>query len=137
MPNGVLLMTRNTKFQDVYNRLVAEPACDEALVYYGELLKKDPNMLFGKALDDIGPGLLTLNFWFYWLYGVMYEEFDQAVRDALILRITDPMMALRLCVNATAISVTDKAELESKFAGQLPKAEKEYDDGVLTPSATP
>jgi len=123
---------RKTPFKQVHDYLVETGACQEALDFYQALLDAKPNLTFGEALDNTAPGDLTLDKWFSWLYRQIYDQSAQDVRDSLILKVQDPMRALKVCCDCTTMVQADKAALENKFRGILTKAEQEYDDGILT-----
>ena len=69
--------------------------------------------------------------WAIWVLKIFGQDMSTDLRQVLISKVTDSMMAFRLYLDFPWLTDEEDILLETKFKGKLPTAEKELADGIV------
>jgi len=118
----------NTPAKDFEKMLIRLKACGEAM---NRLHKDYPAQQLSTAtLLDICNTFPDQS-WTIWVLKVFGQDMSTDLRQVLISKVTDSMMAFRLYLDFPWLTDEEDILLEAKFKGKLPTAEKELADGIV------
>ena len=125
------MITMKSKFSDAYEVCRRLGACEENLKWGQALMKKYPDLLVAESLEILRKDEKAPQSWSVWIVAKGNGEIDEEVQNGFMKKITDPMTALQLLLQADYLTAKQDAFLENIYKGKLPTAEKELKTGVI------
>lgn len=126
------MITMKSKFKEAVDVLIRLGACGDNLEWCNALLKAKPEMLVPEALDALCKDEKAPQGWSVWIVAKGNGEIDTEVQNGFMKKITDPMTALQVLLQADYLTAEQDAVMEAIYKGKLPTAEKELRTGVIT-----
>jgi len=117
------------EFKKFHKDLIKRSACKEALEYFESTKFQD--MTLGEAMSLYLADNDAPISWAMWGLTIYKKQLDEYVRNILIQKIKDPMMAFSLYIRLPDLTDNEDNMLKHKFEGKLPQTEKELRDGVV------
>ena len=118
-----LIISLDTPFMVFYNMLIEGGACKESL----DFLKPFCSHTMGEAIDALP--VESRQSWSFWTLEKYCDILNAGARRHLLSHIDDPMIAVSLYVHSRYLSDEDDVILKGKFAGRVPRAERELQIG--------
>jgi hypothetical protein len=126
------MITMKSKFSEAYEVCKRLGACEENLLWGQALMKKYPDLLVSESLKILKEDTKAPQLWSVWIVAKGKGEIDTEVQNGFMEKITDPMTALQLLLQADYLTEKQDKYLEKIYKGKLPTAEKELRKGVIT-----
>ena len=125
------MITMKSKFSDAFEVCRRLGACKENLDWGKALMEKYPDLLVSESLKILKEDTKAPQLWSVWIVAKGKGEIDEEVQNGFMEKITDPMTALQLLLQADYLTEKQDKYLEKIYKGKLPTAEKELKTGVI------
>lgn len=122
------MIDKNSTAKEFLEVISLKNPCVEAVNFIAST-NEETDSIF-KVIDSIEAK--DVSGWASWAITFCYKSFAPEIREAIIKRITDTMIAFNLYTSLKEITKEEELLLEGIFKGKLPIAEKELDTGVIT-----
>lgn len=117
---------RSQSFKEIWRFFKTKGACAEGVDWFDDMVKNNPKITFGEAMDTFLGSSEARESWSIWAFEMMGDDCDSTTREEMLSKVQDPMKSLKLYKkHRNTLSSAEKTILKSKFQGKLPNAEGE------------
>jgi hypothetical protein len=125
------MYNENTLWKDVYDDVKKMGACVDPDVFFGPIMKANPNITYKEMVEAMLESDESKTGWSIWAFLNIRKKSTDNIRELILRKVKSPSRAFSLYIEIDDLTKKEEEILTNIFKGKLKSSEKKLNKGLL------